>query len=251
MDAPDYSFVGSGIILLREWGSAAPLLEVGNCSAAALEPQTNTLSLPDHRNSGGGERNSIDRITSWNFNYTFHDFNKENFARVTRGVASAIASGTVTEEPAVAYVGGWVPLKFIASAITAVEPAGGGTAYVAGTDYIFDRGMLFIPTGSSIPAPTLGAPNIDVTYSRNALGHVEGAVTSGKFYEMHIRGQNEARAGKFLHLGMHKVKGGTISSFGLIGDDYGAGEVAGSLTADPAKKTASNVSEYFYWQQEE
>lgn len=251
MDAPDYSFVGSGIILLREWGSAAPLLEVGNCSAATLEPQTNTLSLPDHRNAGGGERNSIDRITAWNFNYTFHDFNKENFARVARGVASAIAQGEVADEPVVAYLGGWVPLKFIAAAVTTVESPDGATQYDEGDDYVFDRGMLYLPATSGIPAPVAGAANIRVTYNRNALGHVEGAINSGKFYEMHIRGQNEARGGKFLHLGMHKVKGGTIASFGLIGDDYGAGEVAGSLTADPAKKTAANISEYFYWQQEE
>lgn len=251
MDAPDYSFVGSGIILIREWGSLTPLVEVGNCSEAKLDPQATDLSLPDHRNPGGGERNGVSRVTSWGFTYSFTDFSKENFARVTRGKATAIASGTVSAESAIAYAGGWLPLQYIAGAITTVVPHGGGTAYVSGTDYVFDRGMLYIPTGSSIPAPTLGAPNIDVTYTRNSLGHVEGAVTSGKFYEMAIRGQNEARSGKYLHFAMHKVRAGTISSFGMIGNDYGVGEVKGSLLSDPAKKTSADVSEYFYWQQEE
>lgn len=251
MEAPDYSFVGSGIILIREHGAAEPMLEVGNCSAFALAPETNTLQLPDHRNAGGGTRNRIDRVNSWGLSYTFHDFNSENFARTTRGLASSVASGPVTEEGVVGYKGGYVPLKFIATAITSVEPVGGGTPYVEGTDYMLDRGMLFVPATSTIPAPVAGAPNFQVDYTRAATGHVEGAVTSSKFYQMEFRGQNEARSGKFCRLVAHKVSGGVIASLGLIGEEYGAGEVSGALVYDAAKATSSSVSGYFYWQQEE
>ena len=250
MNSEDYSFVGSGIILLREHGAAAPMLEVGNCSAFALAPQTNTLQLQDFQNPGGGIRNRIDRVSDWQLNYTFHDFNSENFARTTRGLASTIAAGSVTAEAVVGYKGGYVPLKYIATAITSVEPVGGGTAYAAGTDYILDRGMLYVPATSTIPDPVAGAANFEVEYTRLAGGEVQGAVTSQKFYQMEFRGQNEARGGKFCRMVCHKVSGGMVSSFGVIGEDYGAGEVPGSLVYDAAKATNSSTSGYFFWQQE-
>lgn len=250
MEAPDYSFVGSGIILLREWGAAAPMLEVGNCSAFALAPQTNNLQLQDFRNAGGGIRNRIDRVNDWQLTYTFHDFNKENFARTTRGLASDIAAGAVPAESVVGYKGGYVPLKFIASTITSVEPVGGGTPYTAGTDYILDRGMLYLPSTTTIPDPVAGAANFEVDYTKLAGGEVQGAVTSQKFYQMEFRGQNEARGGKFCRMVCHKVSGGMVSSFGVIGEDYGSGEVPGSLVYDASKATNSSTSGYFYWQQE-
>ena len=54
--APDYSFLGSGIVLIREWGSNLPFQEIGNCSAFNLAPQTNQIALPDHTQPGGGNR---------------------------------------------------------------------------------------------------------------------------------------------------------------------------------------------------
>jgi hypothetical protein len=251
MDAPDYSYVGSGIILIREWGAAAPMLPVGNCSAFALAPQTNTLQLPDYQNPGGGIMNRIDRVSDWQLNYSFHSFNAENFARCTRGIASSIAAGSVPAEAVVGYKGGYVPLKYIATAVASVEPVGGGTPYVLGTDYTVDRGMLYVPATSAIPDPVAGAANFEVEYTRAAAKHVEGAVTSGKFYEMQFRGENEARSGKRVDLRAHKVSGGVISSFGLLGEEYGVGEVSGSLVYDAAKATSSAVSGYFNWQQEE
>ncbi len=251
MDAPDYSYLGSGIILIREWGSASPLIEIGNCSAFSVSPQANTLQLPDYRNAGGGIRNRVDRVTDWQLAYTFHDFNNENFARATRGKASTVASGSVVAEEVVGYKGGWVPLKYPASAITTVEPVGGGTPYTEGDDYTFDRGMLYIPATSSIADPVAGAANFEVDYDHGALGHVEAAVTAAKFYEMQFLGQNEARGGKKARLVAHKVSGGVIEQLGLIGEEYGAGSVSGSIVADSAKKTNADTSAYFYWQQED
>lgn len=250
-ESPDYSFVGSGIILIREHGSAAPMLEVGNVSAFSLSPQTNSLQLPDYRNPGGGIRNRIDRVTDWALAYTFHDFNSANLARVTRGLASAIEAGTVTAEEVVGYKGGYVPLKFIAATITSVNPIGTGSAYTAGTDYILDRGMLYIPADTTIPDPVAGAANFKVTYTRLAGAKVEGAVTAGKNFQMEFRGQNEARNGKYCRLVAHKVSGGVISEMALLGDNYGAGEVNGSVLYDSTKAVDANTSGYFYWQQED
>ena len=249
--AEDFSYLGSGIVLIREWNSTQPFVEIGNCSAFNLSPQTNQITLPDHTQPGGGNRNSVERVTDWQLSYTFHDFNKENFARVTRGKASAIAAGNVVAESVAATPGHYVPLSRIASAIAAVTSIGGATEYEEGEDYTFERGMLWIPVGSSIPAALNGAVNIEVDYGHGAIGEVQGGVTSAKKYEMEFRGANEARGGKMTRMRAHKVAGGMIQQLGLIGEEYGAGEVNNSLESDNAKRTSADHSAYFYWQQEE
>lgn len=248
--AEDYSYLGSGIVLIREWGTKLPFEEVGNVSAFTTAAQTNTIELADGQNPGGGVANSVDRVTGYTLSYTFHDFNPANFARATRGKASDIAASTVVDEDALATVGAYTPLSLIASEITAVKPASGSTPYEAGKDYRFERGMLFIPAGSTIPAPVNGAANIKVSYKNAALGHVEAAVTAQKFYEVQFYGANEARGGKVVRAVFHKVSGGVIESMGLIGNEHGAGSVSGKVNKDPSKATGTDKSAYFNWQQE-
>lgn len=245
----DYSYLGSGIALVREWNTNAKFDELGNTSAFSISPQVNTLQLPDNTNPGGGIRNRIDRVTDYQLSITWHDLNSANLARYTRGVATTIAAGTVTEEAHYAYKGAWVPLKYPAATVTTVEPAGGGTAFTPITDYIVDRGMLFIPATSTITDAT-SAANIQVTYTNAAIGHVEAGVTSQKFYEVQLHSANEARGGKRVQVVCHKVSGGMLEALSLLGDEYAGPSVAQSLVADDAKATGANISKYFYWNQE-
>ena len=249
--APDYSFLGSGIVLIREWGSNLPFQEIGNCSAFNLAPQTNQIALPDHTQPGGGNRNSVERVSDWQLSYTFHDFNKENFARVLRGKASTIAAGDIVDELASATPGHYVSLARIANEIASVAAVGGGADYDEGVDYVLERGMLWIPLTSTIPPAVNGAPNIEVSYSHGAVGVVQAGVTSAKKFEMEFRGANEARSGKQTRLRAHKVAGGMIQQMALLGDEYGAGEVNNSLESDNTKRTSADHSAFFYWEQEE
>lgn len=243
MEEPDYSYVGSGHILIREFGAAAPFLPIGNCSALNFSPQVNTLSLPDHTQPGGGTRNRIDRVTDVQFALTFHDFSAENFARFTRGTSTKVVAGTATAEPVVGYKGGWVPLAKIAKTISSVEPVGGGTAYDAGDDYVLDNGGLYIPSTSSIPAPVSGAPNFEVDYAYDAHNVTEAFVNPAKQYTLIFAGLNEARSGKEVRVEAHKVSGGVLAQLGLLGEEYGAGEVSGSLLTDTSK--GAGLSKYF------
>lgn len=247
--AEDYSYLGSGIVLVREWNTNAKFEELGNTSAFSISPQVNTLQLPDYQNPGGGINNRVDRVTDWVLNTTWHDINSANLARYTRGVATTIAAATVTEEQRFAHKGAWVPLRYPATSVTTVAPAGGGTAWEAGVDYIVDRGMLFIPATSSITDATTTA-NIQVTYAHGSIGHVEAAVTAQKFYEIQLHSANEARGGKRVQAVCHKVSGGMLETLALLGDEYAGPSVAQSLTADAAKATGANISKYFYWDQE-
>lgn len=239
----DHSYLGSGKLLIREYGAAAAFEEVGNCSALTFSPQEEKMNLIDYTNPGGGNRNEVARLTGVETAYTFHDFAAENFARTLRSSVTTVAAGTVTEEEVVAYKGGFTPLSKVATGITAVKGATGSTSYTAGTDYEFRDGGIFIPTGSTITAPVAGAANIKVTYANAAQKVVEALTQSAKQYEMLFVGLNEAQSGKRVRVHAHKVSGGLLASMGLIGEEYGAGEVTGGLMADTTKGTG--LSQYF------
>jgi hypothetical protein len=231
----DQSYVGSGNILIREFGAAAPFMEVGNCSALTLSPQEDVKSLTDHTTPGGGLRNQIRRLTGVDIAYTFHDFSAENFARGLRADVTSISSGTATVEAVVAYKGGYAPMAKIAATITSVQPHGGGTAYTPDTDYSLVDGQLYIPSTSTITDPVSGAANLDVTYTFGAQKKVEALVNSNKIYELLFVGLNEAQSGKRVRVHCFKVNGGLLQQMAVIGDDYGAGEVQGALQSDSSK----------------
>ena len=239
----DHSYLGSGKLLIREYGAATAFEEVGNCSALTFSPQEEKKSLIDYTNPGGGNRNEVARLTGVETAYTFHDFAAENFARTLRSSVTTVAAGTVTEEEVIAYKGGFTPLSKVATGITAVKAASGATTYTAGTDFEFRDGGIFVPTGSTITAPAAGAANIKVTYANAAQKVVEALTQSAKQYEMLFVGLNEAQSGKRVRVHAHKVSGGLLASMGLIGEEYGAGEVTGGLMADTTKGTG--LSQYF------
>lgn len=239
----DRSYIGSGMMLIREYGSAAPFLPVGNVSALTLSPQEETKSLLDSTQPGGNKRNEVRRLTGVDMSYTFHDYSAENFARGLRADVTSIAGGTATDEAVVAYKGGYSRLAKIPTAITAVESVGGATTYTAGTDYELRDGMLYIPSTSTIVNPVAGAANIQVTYTYPAQKKVEALVNANMQYEVLFEGLNEANSGKGVRIHAFKVNAGVIAQMAVIGDDYGAGEVGGALLSDSTK--TGGISQYF------
>lgn len=240
----DYSYLGSGSLLIREFQAAAPFLPVGNCSALAFTPEEDVKTLPDYTQPGGNARNEVRRLTKVGMSYTFHDFSAENFGRGLRADVDTIAGGTASAEAVVAYKGGYAPLAKIATAITSVEPVGGGTPFATPGDYELRDGQLYIPSGSTIAAVTGGAANIEVDYSFVAQKKVEALVESNKQYEALFVGLNEARSGKRVRVHAYKISGSVLQEMAVIGDDFGAGQVSGTLLSD-STKTGSGISQYF------
>lgn len=246
----DYSYLGSGSILVREYGAAAPLLTLGNCSALTLSPQEDVKSLLDYTQPGGNKRNEVRRLTGVDMSYTFHDFSAENFAIGLRSSATPISSGTANDEEVVAYKGGYANLDKLATAITSVKSADGMTTYTVGSDYELRDGLLYIPSDSTITAPVAGAANLEVTYTYDAQKKVEALVSPNKQYELVFIGLNEARSGKRTRVILHKVSGGVLQEMAVIGEEYGAGQVNGSLLSD-GTKTGQGESQYFTFETED
>lgn len=244
INSNDRSYLGSGSILFRLFGAAAPFLSMGNCSALTLSPQEEVKQLLDFTQPGGNKRNEVRRLTGVDMSLTFHDYSGDNFAVGLRSTASDIVAGTATAEDVVAYEGGYTPMAKIATAITSVTGPGGTPAYAEGTDYDLVDGQLYIPEGSTIVAPVAGAANVEVTYTYGAQEKVEALVDSNKQYELMFVGLNEAQSGKRVRVRLHKVSGGVLQEMALIGEDFGAGQVNGSLLSD-STKTGVGESKYF------
>lgn len=243
----DYSYLGSGSILIREFGSAAPLISLGNCSELKFTPQEDVKSLADYTQPGGNKRNEVRRLSGVDISLTFHDFGSSQFAMGLRSNATAAVAGTATDEAAVAYAGGYCKLTKIAKTITNVKS--GGTTFTVGTDYELRDGMLFIPTGSTITNPVAGASNVTVTYAYDAQEKVEALVSSSKQYELVFIGLNEAQSGKRVRVHAYKVSGGVLQELAVIGDDFGSGQISGALLPDTSK-TGAGVSQFFTWENE-
>ena len=244
-----FSYVGSGLIVARDWGTNDGWDSLGNCTAFSIEPQTAEITLPDGTNPGGGIFDKLQRVNDYRLNITFHELFPENLARFGRGNVKSVPGATVADEPHWAYKGKWIPLKYSALTVTAVEPAGGGAAYTAGTDYIVDRGMLFIPATSTI-ADATSAANIDVTYTHGAISRNEMGTRSQSYVELQLRAANESRGGKALTVSVHKLATGVLQGLALLGDEYAAPTVTSSITSDPAKRVDGDTSAYYIIDQE-
>lgn len=245
----DYSYLGSGSILIREYGSANPLVTLGNCSALTFSPQEDVKNLNDFTQPGGNKRNEVRRLTGVDISFTFHDFSAANFAIGLRSSATDITAGTATAEEVAAWKGGYTKLEKIATAITTVTNMAGSTTYDAGDDYELRDGMLYIPSTSSITNPVSGAENLKVTYSYGAQQKVEALVSSNKQYELVFVGLNEAQSGKRVRVHAYKVSGGVLQEMAVIGEDFGAGQVNGALLSD-STRSGAGISQYFTWENE-
>lgn len=244
MARTDYSYIGSGRILARRRGSAEAYRELGNCSALTLGVETETKSLRDFRSPGGGTYNQVDRITAVTLSVTAHDLSPDNIALALYGTTEAVAGGSVAAEAAVAYKGGYVVLEGNPSAVASIEPVGGGTAYVAGTDYVLQHGAIFIPATSSIPAPsTPTTPNIEVDYTDRKGDMVHALAAAAAELELVFLGLDEADSGSHVTVRVWRAKFGPAQSIPLIGDDYAALEMTGACLADASK--VGGESQYF------
>lgn len=240
----DYSYLGSGRILARRRALVGSgFLELGNCSALSIAVESEVKQLRDFRQPGGGTYNRVDRITGVNISLTAHDLSPLNLALALYGSSEAVVAGAVTDELTLAAKGSYARLEGSPSAITSVSPAGTGAAYVAGTDYIFQHGALYIPATSNITAPTGNTPNIKVTYAGNKGALIQALTMSAPELEFMFLGLNEADSGSPMRVDIWRARLGPAANLPLIGDEYAALEMTGAALSDSSKP--AGTSQYF------
>lgn len=217
---------------------------LGNLPKLQATHELETKTLPDYTSAGGGNYDTLERIKSVKLSYEMTDFNADNLKIALRGVAKTIAAGTVADEPHVARVGEYVPTDNIYISNVIVESFTGSTTYVNGTDYLVTSNGIYIPTGSTIPAPIGTANNIKVSYDYGAATRIEAAVNSAKEYKLVFEGVNEVD-GKPRRVVVHRFKSGMAKDLDFIGDDFGKLAVEGEVLKDP-NILAADESPFYY-----
>jgi hypothetical protein len=176
MATNQYIYIGKGSMSLKLNGG--PRRRIGNASKLQLAVETEKKNLPDYESAGGGNVQSIERITSVNAAVTAHDLSPENLAVATRGLVSVYAGGSVTnEEHDEIFIDGLIVLDHIQDmdedlTVTHAETAvwAATTAYALG-DKIVDGGHLYVVT----VAGTSGAS--EPTWPTNGSTVTDGGVT--------------------------------------------------------------------------
>lgn len=92
---PDYSYIGRGRVLIKEYGASGTGAFVGDVSALTLRINEDIKELEDFTQVGGGTYNEVRRIQSVELTATLHDFSPENLAMVLYGTVTT-ATGTAT-----------------------------------------------------------------------------------------------------------------------------------------------------------
>lgn len=94
---PDYSYIGRGRLLIKEYGASGTGVFVGDVSTLQLRITEDVKTLEDFTTVGGGTYNEVRRIQAVELAATLHDFSPENLALALYGTVTT-ASGTSTIE---------------------------------------------------------------------------------------------------------------------------------------------------------
>jgi len=235
------SYIGKGSVSIKQYGAAAGLMRIGNCSKLDLNFEEEVKDQLDYENAGGGLADTESRIKNMTAELSAYSFSPSNIALATRGTSSAITSGTVTNEEHVAYVGATVPfahLPNLGSTIT-VKDDTATTTYVEGTDYILTRAGVIILEGSDIA----DGDTIKVTYTKLIADEIELLTSSSSEYAMLFDGLNEANSGKAVVITLYRNKFSPTSKLSAIGDDFGQINLTAKVLKDPTI-TGSGLSQF-------
>jgi hypothetical protein len=240
VQAGDFSYLGVGMVYLREKGAAAPMLHIGNVSVLNFGVTEDVKEQRDYTVVGGGTVAEARRISAVECGMTLHDLDKDNLARAFFGTASELATEAVTGEVQLGYVGGFTPTNKPIDTSVAVTVAMGATTFVLGTDFEVSSGGITILADGDIE----DGDALEIGYTTLDHQTMEAITTFAKEYELYFEGLNEAKSGRAVNVAAHRIKFGATQVLDLINEDFASFEVKGKLLRDNSKKGVG-VSKYF------
>lgn len=136
-EVKNYSYVGRGLLMVRPFGSADPLMALGNASALKLSISESKIEQKNYMTVGGGTRDVLSRVDSAELEVTLYDLSPLTLAMALRATHSEITPEMVTdEEITFAAFDTFVDLaNFASMGSIVVKSNDGATTYTEGTDY--------------------------------------------------------------------------------------------------------------------
>lgn len=227
-----------GKIYAAPYGGAAPLTPIGNVLEASTEQTEDVEKQDDMTALGGGTHAEMRRVTGVKFSAKIADLNVVNLARAVLGTVTPEDSGTVADVPAVARLGGLIPLPHVNVTNLVLKK---GTDVVPALNN-FD----LLPEGIWVRADAAGlADNDAITYSYSFGDQVVIEALTSKAPELTIRfaGLNEADSGRPVIFDLHRVSQGVTKQLTLIKKGFGSLDIEGEVLQDPTK-TGVGISRY-------
>lgn len=225
-----------GQVYARPYGSTAQAMPIGNVLELSLEHDEEVQTQDDMTSLGGGTHAEVRRVKEVKVTMKLADLNVTNMARGLLGTASVVASGTVTDEPHAATLGGLLLLKHIQpTSVIVKEGADSATATpvsAAGNFEVRPEGVFVLPEAADIT----DADKLWVSYSYGEYAAIEALTAKATELELIFGGLNEADGGNPVVVNIFRASQGVAKNFALIsGKDFGALEVEGTVLLDPTK----------------
>ncbi len=217
MSTVDRSFIGAGSIYLKPADDSAPLLPVGNVSEFKFSFEEDKKELKNYL-GGGGNRNTISRISGISASLTATDFTADNLAMALRGSVSAASTTAITDEPHTSYgvANEFIPFDKIPDTTKSVIVKDSmDTTLAEGDDYELTKSGIKVIDGGGID--NLG---VSVSYTPLASNMVQALIESGKEFVLFMEGLNDAQDGKPFNIRVHRVKFSPVQNLDFISDDF-------------------------------
>ena len=233
------SYIGKGVVRARK-GSGG-LFSLGNVSKLDLSFDEDKKELKNYMTAGGGNLDTVSRISAVTLGMTCTNFDPETLAIPLRATVTAEAGGAVADEAHDNVIlGGHVPFAKIPDLTAVITVKKGAVVLDKDVDYSLDTSGITIATDGTLVA----GDDITVSYTALASHTIEALTTSGDEYELVFDGLNEARSGKAFRVTAFRCKFSPMSGFGLISDDFGSYEMPADVLADPTR-SGVGISQYF------
>lgn len=236
----DKSYIGAGKLHLDG-------RFVGNVSSLDLNFEFETKELVDYTQGGGGLYNSLNRISSSGFAFTFHDYSAENLAAALYGTSAAVTATAVSAEvvSAPSDLASGDRLVTTANMIdtgetVTVTNTAATVTYDVSDDYtVSSAGITFVSSGA-----ITASQDVKVSYTKKAHDLVQALTSSGSEFVMVFDGLNDAQSGTPVVVKIYRAKPAPAEGLPLIGDDFQANVVNGQIIKDTTVTTAG-LSQYF------
>jgi hypothetical protein len=159
----------------------------------------------------------------------------QNFKAFMRGKEVVKAGSTVTGEAITAPAAGnsFLLAEPIVSDVTSITSDPVGTTFAAGTDYVVDGRVIYVPAGS-----TMAGDDILVNYTAAAAKRVEFFGVDFKEYFIYFQGRNTAN-NKRVALELFKVSFDPATLGNLLGDEVLTMTVAFEALFEPLKSSSN------------
>lgn len=236
-------FLGVGPVFLRKRGATTGLRYIGDVKAFSESADTESIDTTQHTTPGGGLLSSLQRVKGMKIEVELQEFSPDNAALAAQGVKSVVAGGAVADERQLAYPGGYIRLDRLPASITSVKNAAGAVTYVAGTDYVLDGSMLFLPADTNI----VSGENLKITYVAKAADVIQVLTAASDEYEVVFDGVNEQESGKRARVKYHRVMFGFAGGKDWINEATRTMKLTGKILQDATQPLGASqwaVEEY-------